>query len=182
MSRFIYYYISKINSNRVASYLIILYIYSKQGNNVRINRILLLKRTFQKCYIYIYNNDFVYMYGSKEAMCTGSDVEKINGGWTDRMGVFGERENEKQGRFLDATFSTRPVIVLGTKRAEISRERSLRRGHTPAVSRARREIEMVSRELREARRTRSGVWMKAAPELLAKGAEIKKNWRQLSTG
>lgn len=78
MSRFIYYYISKINSNRVASYLIILYIYSKQGNNVRINRILLLKRTFQKCYIYIYNNDFVY--GSKEAMCTGSDVEKINGG------------------------------------------------------------------------------------------------------
>lgn len=79
MSRFIYYYISKINSNRVASYLIILYIYSKQNNNVRINRILLLKRTFQKCYIYIYN-DFVYMYESKEAMCTGSDVEKINGG------------------------------------------------------------------------------------------------------
>lgn len=67
--------------------------------------------------------------------------------------MFGERENEKQGRFSRTTPPPVPgqLLFSGTKRAEISRERSLRRGHTPAISRARREIEMVSREHREAR-------------------------------
>lgn len=60
--------------------------------------------------------------------------------------MFGERENEKQGRFSRTTPPPVPgqLLFSGTKRAEISR-------HTPAISRARREIEMVSREHREGR-------------------------------
>lgn len=64
-------------------------------------------------------------------------------------------------------FSPPPVpgqLLFSGRRGQRFRGKDLSGGGTPAVSRARREIEMVSREHREARRTRTGVWMKAARE------------------
>lgn len=98
-------------------------------------------------YIYIYTLKrlAIYMYASKEAMRTHNvDVEKINGGWTDRGCLRGSvKMRKKEG------FSPPPApgqLLFSGRRGQRFRGEDLSGGGTHAVPRARREIEMVSRE------------------------------------